>query len=492
MNKTKRILSAFLILYSLTNFAQTIKFRRVIGNSGYDYGNSAMQTADKGYIIGGTTSSFGAGSTDMYVIKTDSLGTPYKQATFGGINVEAGNCIRQTADKGYIIAGYTNSFGAGGYDVYLVKMDSNLNEQWSKTYGGSDWDFGKCVAQTTDGGYIICGGTYSYGQGDEDYYLIKTNSTGDTLWTKTFGGTHEDIANSVIQTSDGGYILTGTTKSMGDTLGDFYTIKTDSSGNTQWTNKFGGPLLDYANDILESRYGGYIVGGESQSYGTAGSSDGIIVKIDPTGSFASLVYQTYLPGFDNIESVAEDTSGRVAMTGRTVTNGDSYGNGDVFFSMINKSWGFINATTFGYNGYDIGYSIEATKDHGFIICGYTNSFNNNLADIYLIKTDTIGYSTSSDINFVTGIETNYILNNAELKVYPNPANNNIYINFKNNTINPLYNISVTDILGKELKHLVIESKTLITINTSDLADGLYFINVTDKDFSTTQKLIVHH
>lgn len=483
----------FAIIFLVPSFSDAqVKFRKVMGSIGYDYGMSAKQTTDKGYIICGATSSFGTGNSDMFALKTDSLGIPKLQKTYGGINVDRGACIRQTTDKGYIMVGYTNSAGAGGYDVYLIKIDSLLQPQWTKTYGGSDWDFGKCVEQTTDGGYIICGSTYTYGQGNEDYYLIKTNSSGDTLWTKTFGGVNEDVANSVVQTIDGGYILTGTSKSMGDTLGDIYTVKTNSLGDTTWTNKFGGTHLDYGNDILESRFGRYIIGGESQSLGNP-DSDGIIVVISTTGSTIGLMYRTYLPDFDNVESIAEDTSGRIAMTGRTITNGDAYGNGDVYFSLINKDWGFINATTFGATGYDKGCSIEPTKDKGFIICGYTTSFNNFLDDIYLIKTDSTGIAGSGESLVSTNIQSfSSSINNSESKLFPNPASTSV--SFYSEKIKDDVLVQVFDVIGNLLQSEKINQnqKSLYSINISDLANGIYILNISKNGDSFSQKLIIQH
>ncbi len=480
----------FLLCFQVDVQSQTpVKFRKVIGNSGYDYGYSSKQTFDKGYVIGGSTSAFGSGNMDMYIVKTDSMGIPYGQKTIGGINIDQGKCIRQTNDSGYVFLGYTNSFGAGGYDLYLVKMDTAFNVQWSKTYGGTDWDFGSCVEQTSDGGYILCGSTYSFGKGDEDYYLIKTNSTGDTVWTKTYGGIKEDVANSVVQTSDGGYILTGTSKSLGDTLGDIFTIKTNSSGDTTWTNKFGGPKLDYGNDILESMNGGYIIGGESQSFSS--SSDGIILKIASTGSAATLMYQTYLAAFDNVESITEDATGRIGMTGKTVTGGDSYGNGDVLFSMLKYDFSWLNATTFGFNNHDIGFSIEPTEDHGFIICGLTNSFNNFLGDIYLIKTDTLGYATSVDNIVLTGIEKEEISKNSEFIIYPNPAADKLNISLVNTASSEPSSIILTDILGKEIGEFEIENNSL-SINTTDLSDGMYYLTLKNKKNSSTQKLVIRH
>jgi hypothetical protein len=489
-NIIKSFVFVFIILTSNFSNGQVIKFRKVIGSSEYDYGMSAKQTTDKGYIVGGSTSSFGNGNSDMYAVKTDSMGIPKFQNTFGGINIDRGTCIRQTSDNGYIIAGYTNSFGAGGYDIYLVKTDALLQTQWTKTYGGSDWDFGNCVEQTTDGGYIICGGTYSYGEGDEDYYLIKTNSIGDTLWTKTFGGTKEDIAKSVVQTTDGGYILTGTTKSLGDSLGDFYTIKTNSLGDTTWTNKYGGTLLDYGNDVLESRYGGYIVGGETQSFGLT-NSDGVIVKLSPLGVVGSSLF-TGVTGYDNIESITEDTLGRVAMTGRNVGSGDANGNGDVNIFIIKQNWSYYSGTTFGSNGYDIGYSIEPTVGNGFVICGHTNSFNNLLEDIYLIKTDSSGFCSSLENTFITDIETSSLSQNSEFNIFPNPAATTV--TFSSGKLFDSAVIQIFDLIGNKIKSVKVNQNQIepFSINISDLAEGLYILNLTTSTSSYSQKLVIQH
>lgn len=484
-----------LMALSFTAFSQSVRFRKVIGNTGYDYGYSAKQTFDKGYIIGGTTSTFGSGNTDMYAVKTDSMGIPYRHAMIGGINIDQGSCIRQTSDSGYVFLGYTNSYGAGGYDLYLVKMDSTFNIQWTKTYGGTDWDFGYCVEQTPiDGGYILCGSTYSFGNGDKDYYLIKTNSLGDTLWTKTYGGSKEDEAKSVVPTSDGGYILTGTTKSMGDTLGDFYTVKTNSAGDTTWTNRFGGAYLDYGNDVIESIYGGFIVGGETQSFSyIVGSSDGMIARISASGITDSSYSTGYSsPTYDNMESVTEDISGRIAMVGRNVSLGDPGGNGDVHFFLIKNDWGFVNAITCGDARYENGYSVEPTADKGFIICGTTKSFNNFLNDIYLIKVDSTGSAGNIDNTFTTNIATFTTSQIPDLEIFPNPADDKLSIYSK--SINEKTTIKIFDIIGNELRseQNIQNSASSLKINVSDLANGIYILVLSTDKGSLSQKLIIQH
>ena len=494
--KNKNLVLLLALLVSIDNmvFSQYIRFRKTIGSTGYDFGMSAQQTTDKGYIIGGSTSSFGNGTSDIYLLKTDSMGIAKWQRTYGGINIDRGTCVRQTTDKGFIISGYTNSIGAGGYDAYLIKTDSMGVKQWEKTYGGSDWDFANCVEQTNDGGYIICGSTYSYGKGKQDFYLLKTNQSGDTLWTRTYGGINDEEAKSVIQTSDGGFLLTGYTKSMGDTLGDFYTVKTNALGDTLWTNRFGGPQEDFSNDVLEKTAGGYIVGGGTKSFGN-GDSDGIIVKISTAG-ISDTIYTIGLAGFEEFESITQRSDGKIAMVGTTTSFGNANGVGDIYFVILNNQLSFYNSNTYGSLESDIGYSIEKTSDRGFIICGITKGYNSNgLEDIYLIKTDTLGNTTSTVVNVVTDIETANMPNSETITIYPNPADKilHLVINFPIED-EPL--ITITDIIGR--KYFCKEIKTInnSTINidfpTSEFKNGMYFMNIQNKNFIKTKELIINH
>ena len=168
---------------------------------------------------------------DIYLVKTDSLGDTLWTKTYGGNNNDFGYSVSQTADGGYILLGSSESFGVGAADFYLIKTNANGDTIWTRTYGGNDYEYGYSVAVTTNGGYILLGSTSSFGAGSSDIWFIKTNSIGDTLWTRTYGGIGSDGGSSVQQTSDEGYIITGMTKSYGSGNADIYLIKTDSLGN---------------------------------------------------------------------------------------------------------------------------------------------------------------------------------------------------------------------------------------------------------------------
>lgn len=318
-----------------TNVNGNEQWNKTFGGSSDDEGESVQQTSDGGYIITGWTQSYGAGMKDLWLIKTDSSGTEQWNKLFGGANDDAGTSVQQTVDGGYIIAGYTSSFGAGSVDAWLIKTDGSGNQQWSTPLGGLSSDGAWCVQQTTDGGYILTGWTYSSGPGPlGNVLLLKTDSSGNQQWSKVFGGSDVDRGYYVQQTTDGGYILTGYTDSYGAGLYDVLLIKTDSSGNEQWSKTFGGTGRDYGNSVDQTYDGGYIIAGYTLSYG-AGGDDVWVIKTDAAGM---------------------------------------------------KEWD----ETYGGTSSDVAYHIQQVADSGYIITGHTLSYGAGVHDVWLIKIEGTG------------------------------------------------------------------------------------------------------
>ncbi len=250
------------------------------GGDESDAGYSVLQTLDGGYIIAGETGSFGVFGRDVYLVKTDSLGNLVWATTCGeDSSDDVGRCIVQSSDKGYAVVGGTHSV-SGSADVYLIKMDTLGNVLWTRSYGGTEEDFGFSVLQTADGGYTIAGYTFSSGAGWHDVYLIRVDSLGDSLWARTYGGVSSDVAYSAASTSDGGYIIAGAKQSPG--WFDVYLVRTDSVGDTLWTRTYGGYWDDMGRSVLQTLDGGFIVVGATWSFG-AGNYDFYLIKTDSLG-----------------------------------------------------------------------------------------------------------------------------------------------------------------------------------------------------------------
>jgi len=219
---------------STENVRIELVFSRTSGGSEDDYGNFVQQIDDGGFIITGYTKSYGAGKYDIWLIKTDSNGNEEWNRTFGKSNSDYGYSVQQTDDSGFIITGSTLSNRANNADVWLIKTDSNGNEEWNRTYGGSEDDYGNFVQQTDDSGFIVTGYTESYGAGKTDVWLIKTDRNGNEEWNLTFGGSNSDGGRSARQTVDGGYIVTGYKNSYGVGDADVCLIKININGNIEY------------------------------------------------------------------------------------------------------------------------------------------------------------------------------------------------------------------------------------------------------------------
>jgi hypothetical protein len=281
-----------------------IIWAKTYGGTGDDWASSVQQTSDGGYIVAGATTSFGAGSWDIFLIKTDANGNIIWAKTYGGTYSDFASSVQQTSDGGYIVAGYTYSFGAGySNDIFFIKTDANGNIISAKTYGGTGWDEASSVRQTSDGEYIVAGRTNSFGAGSDDIFLIKTDAYGNIIWAKTYGGTDNDVASSVQQTSDGGYIVAGRTNSFGAGSDDIFLIKTDAYGNIIWAKTYGRTYWDNASSVRQTSDGGYIVAGRTYSFGAG--YDIFLIKTDANGDISSCsIFQNVSPTVNTVSPMA--------------------------------------------------------------------------------------------------------------------------------------------------------------------------------------------
>jgi hypothetical protein len=270
-----------------TDASGNMQWNQTYGGTSDDRANALVQTTDDGYALAGYTASFGAGLFDFWLVKTDSSGNMQWNKTYGGTNHDYALDLVQTTDDGYALAGYTYSFGAGNLDCWLVRTDANGNIQWNQTYGGTSADYANALVQTSDGGYAIAGFTASFGAGIWDYWLVKTDASGTMQWNKTYGGTNHDYAYALVQTTDDGYALAGTTSSFGAGSSDFWLVKTDASGTMQWNQMYGGTNSDYAKALVQTSDGGYAIAGGILSFG-AGDYDYWLVKTDASGNFGGV------------------------------------------------------------------------------------------------------------------------------------------------------------------------------------------------------------
>ncbi len=466
----KYIILFFSLLISFNIISQApSKFYQRWGGNGYDVGYNVKQTLDSGYIVAGSTSSFGAGNTDMYLAKLDKMGQLKFQKAFGNYNNENAKSVIQLIDSSYVMLGYTNSSGFGGYDIYLVKTDKNGILLWQKNFGGTDWDFGNSLIQTTDGNFIIAGTTYSYGRGNADGYIIKTDATGNVLWSKTYGGANDDEFNSVIQTADGGFALTGYSKSYADaTNGDIWAFKLNSTGDSTWCKFYGGTKEDYGSCILELQNLNILVSGGTKSSSVGGNLETVLV----TYSVSGLQVQNYVDvsSYDEYyNGVAQSSKGHIANCGATKNPVFNY---DALVDIYDASYNYVNF--FGKGDYQIEefYSISKTFDKGFVAVGKTSSYGAILDDIFLMKIDSVGHYGV----LYTGVKENEI-NKNEIGIYPNPTNNG-FVNLKlpdSIDLNNL-NYNLVDINGK-----VFYSNNLSKYNNhillENISSGFYFIQI---------------
>ena len=511
---TQKIFLLLLVLHTIFSNAQppSIQWQKSLGGPGGDHAQSIIQTLDGGYIVAGLCSSNGGnvtgnhGSSDYWIVKLSTTGIIQWQKSLGGTSVDGANSICQTTDGGYIVAGYSNSNNGnvtgnhGSQDYWIVKLSSTGIIQWQKSLGGTSNEEANSIYQTTDGGYIVAGYSFSSdgdvtgNHGSRDYWIVKLTSTGIIQWQKSLGGTGSDIALSIKQTLDGGYIIAGlsTTFNNGDVTsshgsGDYWIVKLTSTGVIQWQKSLGGTSNDEAYSVIQTTDGGYIVAGHSYSNngdvtGTHEGGDYWIVKLTSAGV---IQWQKSFGGtrFDEAYSIIQTTDGGYVVIGNSESNdGDVTGNhegGDYWIVKLSSTGVILWQKSLGGSEWEYAYDVIQSIDGGFVVAGYSNSTDGDVtgntgADYWIVKLspDNLSSTTFADTNTFT--------------IFPNPTKENLTI--KLDYFIHYQEITITDILGKTIHYQKLNG-LITTINTNNFKKGIYFLNLIEGSIKTIKKFI---
>lgn len=355
-----------------------------------DEAAAIVASPDGGYAIAGTTSSFGAGGYDFWLIKVDENGNMEWNKTYGGTEFDVVAALVCTADGGYVMAGETRSYGEGESDFWLVKVDSSGNLQWNKTFGNQTADIATCVIQTNDGGYAL-GGYWLENDASEDGLLVKTDSSGNVQWTRTYGGAEGERVDSVIQTSEGGYALAGVTDSYNDERKpDFWLVKTDSNGIMEWSKTYTEQNTDSAKSLIQTSDGGYTLAGFVRQ-AIIDPSDVWVINVDSTGNPVWNV--TWEPGgYAMFDGMIQTGDGGCLVSGATSYLSGFFDLGSVMFLLKIDADGSIKwVKTFDGLGDNDSLFVAQTENDGYALAGTTKPTDGGTYyDIWFTKTDPHG------------------------------------------------------------------------------------------------------
>ena len=411
----------------------TLAWQKLLGGEGIEEGRITLQTSDGGYIMAGNTASSNTGdvgtnhengSIDCWVVKMNALGVIQWQKLLGGSGNELVTMMQQTADGGYIISAYTNSSNTGdigtnhggAYDYWIIKLDALGNITWQKLLGGNGEDRASSVKQTTDGGYIVEGYSYSSNSGDvagtnhgdADIWVVKLDALGNITWQKLLGGYAEELSYDIQQTTDGGYIVSGQTLSfdsgnvgLNHGRSDSWIVKLDAVGNIQWQKTLGGDDIE-GSPFIQQTADGYLLSINTFSSNTGdvgsnhGSVDAWFVKLDIVGN---IVWQKTIGGSgdDIVYSFQKIADGGYLMVGYTSSSnsgdiGQTKGGFDGWILKFNTLGVIEWQKTWGGSNDDYFYTLQQTTDGGFTVTGYTESSNSGdigashgAADAWIIR-----------------------------------------------------------------------------------------------------------
>jgi hypothetical protein len=468
-----------------TSYSFKTTYTKTFGGSGNEGGGQLKSTNDGHYIMSGATNSFGSGDYDFWLLKFNLMGDSLWSKSFGGVDYDQCYNTIQTKDSGYVMIGYTNSFGSGNEDVWLVKADSTGDSLWSKTYGGTDDERGIDIIQTSDNGFIIIADTKSFGAGNRDLWLIKTDENGDSTWSKLFGGTQDDQGLDIIKTNDGGYLIAGYTHSFTNGARDAWLLKFNASFEKQWEKHYGGAEDNILRYVLQDENDNFYMVGDNGSFQTR---DLMIMKANANGD------SLWMKSYNGIE---EDwgTGAFFDVNKNLVISAFSRpyptSNYDIWLVLANPDGDTLKTLTYGGPNWDAARGILPASDGEFFIAGETYSYGAGPSDIWLLKiqeeiSDVEEFSYQKPAVFT--LEQNY----------PNPFNPSTTIKFTLKQRSRV-ELSVYNVLGQQVRNLVRETKPAgnyqkrwdgLDNRGQKVSSGMYFYKLNTNDYSKTLKMIL--
>ena len=370
---------------------------------------SGQQTSDNGYVMFGRIGIPDSPDVDFFIVKLNSDGTVVWSKTIGGPGWDCGIFVNQTSDNGYILSGNTNSYGAGGYDFLVIKIGSGGEVEWAKTFGGPGDEAAHYAQQTLDGGYVIDGYTGSYGAGSYDILVIKLDPTGELEWAKTFGGYSNDFTIGGVkagqQTSDNGYILSGSTASYGAGGSDALVMKLDTIGELEWAKTFGGTGDDYCHGVQQTLDGGYVLGGYTSSCGVA-YYDFLVVKLESDGSICGDCH--------SLQDCSPMTKSVSPVTTSPPVVADSFSVEEEINTFTWGQWIDLTTTTI-CEGSDVGIEETETDPEFALLQNYPNPFSTSTTISFYGTTTCPPTGGKSHKN--TPLDSNHLTGHAQIKIY---------------------------------------------------------------------------
>jgi hypothetical protein len=461
-----------LCLTAILNMQAQFTWRRTFGGYGSDRSSSVRELLSGGFIVAGSTGSFGQGGGDAYVMKLAPDGSVIWSRTFGDAGVESGVSCRELAD-GFVIGGTTSTGDHGGYDLFLIRTDIDGNVLWERTYGGADWDICSDMEVVSDG-FILSGTTYGSGSGDA--FIVKTDLSGDTLWTRAVGGTFLDEALGVCALQDGGYLISGYTRIDEDGANtDAMAFKLAFDGSPLWTHLYSSDSLEYFHDAFETSGGDIICSGSTRSASPHWQI--VLERIDATGSFIWRQFYGSVDDFEGREIVGR-INGGFAVTG--YLSAFSAGGKDMYLLLTDDQGNFILGKNYGGLGDEEGFSVDATFDGGYISAGITESYGPGIQAVYVVLGDSVG-ETDDDtvIEFLDPLPVPDLTSSSEQgQLWPSALSPGDPLHLRLNVPPGNAKAQVFDLRGTVVATFPVQQQETTT-HLPDLAPGHYSLVVAD-------------